>query len=186
MAPVITRLLLTLSLFVAAAVVYVVLLVTMFEMMRFRRSDEIVFGIANLITGALFAGGWVLIWLQEVRWTRLRISLTFAALVASIVPSLLLVVIGMLIDEFDGGLVVFLSGLTWLTLWLFGTSLAWMELPSERRRRHATLGLETVPCPSCGYNLAGLKETKCPECGASYTIDSLFAALREKEQPLRF
>jgi DNA-directed RNA polymerase subunit RPC12/RpoP len=30
-----------------------------------------------------------------------------------------------------------------------------------------------IACPSCGYNLRGLKEAKCPECGAEFTLDQL-------------
>lgn len=32
---------------------------------------------------------------------------------------------------------------------------------------------EDVPCPSCGYNLRGLREARCPECGSSFTIEQL-------------
>src|SRR5438552_13839611 len=32
---------------------------------------------------------------------------------------------------------------------------------------------ENVPCPSCGYNLRGLREARCPECGSSFTIEQL-------------
>lgn len=183
MAPVITRLLLTLSLFVAAPLMYVVIMLTAFDILAISE-DEIIFAIANLLTGGFIVLGWILILMHEIRWNPWRIGMTVGVGIASVLIATSFALIAILTVRGDESLYIFLSGLIWLVLWLFGTSLAWMELPNERRKRYAVMGLEKVPCPSCGYNLSGLKETKCPECGASFTIDSLFAAVQEQARPL--
>lgn len=183
MAPVITRLLLTLSLFVAAPLLYTVIIVIAFELMRYR-DDTNVFVVANLLVAGFFALAWILIWMHEVRWTPLRIGLTLGAGAASVLVAVVFAVVGSIAAGHDEGLYVFLGGMLWLVLWLFGTSLAWMELPAERRKRYEALGVTNLPCPSCGYNLAGLNQSKCPECGASFTLDSLYAALKEQAEPI--
>lgn len=184
MAPIITRLLLTLSLFVAAPLSYILIIVMMFQAVGYYQNDEFVFAIANLVVGCMFAGIWLLIWFREVRWTAWRMGLTVGVAIGSILLTLIMVGVMLLVMRGDEELASLLAGMIWLVLWLFGTSLAWMELPHERRKRYAAMGLEKVPCPSCGYNLSGLKETKCPECGASYTVDSLLAAIQEQARPL--
>ena len=34
-------------------------------------------------------------------------------------------------------------------------------------------GRRTVPCPSCGYDLSGLRSQKCPECGERITLQTV-------------
>ena len=42
---------------------------------------------------------------------------------------------------------------------------------------------EDVPCPSCGYNLRGLREARCPECGSSFTIEQLVGLTKQCTGP---
>jgi hypothetical protein len=35
------------------------------------------------------------------------------------------------------------------------------------------LARRDVPCPSCGYNLRGLRTGACPECGFGFDVESL-------------
>jgi hypothetical protein len=61
-------------------------------------------------------------------------------------------------------------------VWVVATAWIWRETDEEHRRRIAAAGGPTVVCPSCGYDLRGLKATRCPECGTECTLDELFAA----------
>ena len=65
---------------------------------------------------------------------------------------------------------------------LVGSALVWRETVAERRARLANHGVRAVACPSCGYNLTGLKSTTCPECGAAYTVDQLVAEIIESQR----
>jgi hypothetical protein len=76
--------------------------------------------------------------------------------------------------RFDG---VLLAGMAWLVVWLTSVTLIWRETAAERRARLRALGIGTVHCPDCGYNMTGLKQARCPECGAEFTVDELFASL---------
>ena len=60
-------------------------------------------------------------------------------------------------------------------LWLAGTAWLW-----RNRHPHALvdplsgIGVEDVArCPTCGYNLRGLREVRCPECGWASTVDDI-------------
>ena len=74
-------------------------------------------------------------------------------------------------------------------VWLGGTPFAWRETMAERGERLRTGGVaegrDAVRCPTCGYNMAGLREARCPECGAAYTIDQLVAAVVEGRDGVR-
>lgn len=83
-------------------------------------------------------------------------------------------------DAVELGLVM--GGLVWIVLWLFGTAIAWRETAGERRQRLEAMGVSALPCPSCAYNLSGLRESRCPECGAAYTLDQLYAAVDEQRR----
>jgi len=182
MAPTITRLVLSLALIVAAPVVYTITFVMWMELVH-RHDEEMGLLMADLIVGPAFALGWLAIWFFEIRWTAMRAGLTVVAFAASAVAS---VVFGtMMIVLFRGEELGFLfGGMLFVVLWLFSTALVWMELPGERRRRLASVGAAEVACPTCGYNLKGLKTTACPECGASFTIDQLFASHLERRKKL--
>ncbi len=51
--------------------------------------------------------------------------------------------------------------------------LALFILLSRSSSRARIVTGDDVPCPSCGYNLRGLREARCPECGSSFTIEQL-------------
>ena len=119
---------------------------------------------------------WVMLWRGMVRWTRARVTRTFAISVLSLViggavSGVCLAVAPWLPVQ----LVILIGGGTVPIAWVLGTVFAWRETPAERAERLAKLG-STVLCPLCGYNLAGLRECRCPECGGSFTLDHLAAA----------
>ena len=182
MAPTITRLVLSLALIVAAPVFYTVIFIVWLEATS-HRNDEIALMISNVVVGLSFAVGWTVIWLGEVRWGALRITLTGAVVFGScILAAVIGFVIATMVREEELG--ILFGGMLWVVFWLFGTALVWMELPAERRRRLASVGAAEVACPTCGYNLKGLKTTGCPECGSSFTIDQLFASHVERRKKL--
>jgi rubrerythrin len=74
--------------------------------------------------------------------------------------------------------------MTWATIWLIGTAIIWRETAKERGERLRHMGIHTLTCPNCGYNLTGLREAKCPECGAAYTLDQLYASIAESHAEL--
>ena len=61
-------------------------------------------------------------------------------------------------------------------VWVLATAWIWRESDEEERRRIAAAGGPAVMCPSCGYDLRGLKATRCPGCGTEHTLDELFAS----------
>ena len=184
MAPTITRLICSLALLVSAPMVFFLVMLIGFEVLQlgYSRGEQIVVG-SYVISGSFLAGGWVLIWLREIRWTDRRRLGTAGVLIGSVlVAALLSFGFAMVVGEDEAA--YYLSGPLWAPLWLFGTALAWRETKAERAERLSAMGLAALPCPSCGYNLAGLRESKCPECGASYTLDQLLAAVQEKARPV--
>jgi DNA-directed RNA polymerase subunit RPC12/RpoP len=64
--------------------------------------------------------------------------------------------------------------------WLVGTTLAWRETASERAQRIQGTSGDALACPTCGYNLTGLRGTRCPECGTDFTLQELLSATRER------
>jgi hypothetical protein len=67
-------------------------------------------------------------------------------------------------------------------LWVVATIFIWRETPAERAARVDRSGAGGVVCPTCGYNLTGLKGTRCPECGSEFTLDQLLADQPAKAQ----
>ena len=139
---------------------------------------------AGLITSALFASAWVLIWHGAVQWSSRRIARTFILIPLCVLPAWIMsgVVIGFARHADEIGW--FIAYLVWITAWIIGTALIWQENAKERGERLRRLGIHAVACPDCGYNLTGLKEAKCPECGAVYTLDQLYASIAEQRAEL--
>ena len=50
------------------------------------------------------------------------------------------------------------------------------SLPGHAVATKHQLGIDAIACPTCGYNLTGLREARCPECGSQFTLDQLYAA----------
>ena len=61
-------------------------------------------------------------------------------------------------------------------IWQVGTIVIWRETDAERGERLSKQGAGALACPTCGYNMSGLKGTRCPECGSEFTLDALLAA----------
>ena len=70
---------------------------------------------------------------------------------------------------------IILGGMIWALTWIAATALIWREIKAERLARLRQIG--AIACPTCGYNLTGLREAKCPECGSQFTLDQLYASL---------
>jgi len=182
LAPTITRLVLSLALMVAAPVFYTIIFVTWLEATS-HRDDEVALLVADVVVGLGFALGWMAIWFFEVRWTALRATLTVVVFGGSVLASVVtgLILAAVMREEELG---ILFGGMLFAVFWLTGTGLAWIELPGERRRRLASVGMSEVVCPKCGYNMRGRKQTACPECGSAFTLDALFAAQIEQRGAL--
>ena len=80
------------------------------------------------------------------------------------------------VESYADEIAIVVGGMAWAATWLGSTALIWRETSAERRDRLARLGIGAIGCPTCGYNLTGLREARCPECGSQYTLDQLYAA----------
>lgn len=181
MAPTVTRLILSFALLVATPTLFFVALFFCFEVANMYYNDGGVFLIATIGSIAFLGLGWWLIWKGEVKWTGRRTTATLVAAFGS------LVVAGVVGGGFAAAsreeeLGLTIGGLVWIVLYLFGTALAWRETKAERQQRLEAMGVSALPCPSCAYNLSGLRESRCPECGASFTLDQLYAAVDEQRR----
>lgn len=127
---------------------------------------------------------WTLLWRSTVNWNRERVVGT------------LLVTIGALLCGAVGGSFIFefarppipvailIGGGIVPIVWVLGTVIVWKESSQERLERLKTYGTDAVCCPTCGYNMTGLREARCPECGGQFTVDELLTAQHEREQEL--
>lgn len=183
MAPTVTRLILSFALLVATPTLFFVSVFFLHEVANwsYRRSEEIVL-ISTLIGLATMAIGWVLIWRPEVKWNSARTTGTFVVGIGGLLLSFF-IGWGFTSVSREGELGIITGGLVWFVLWLFGTAIVWRETKAERSQRLAAMGISALPCPSCGYNLSGLRESRCPECGAQFTLDQLFGAIDEQRRP---
>jgi hypothetical protein len=141
--------------------------------MRPQETANICAGIVAWIFVALY---WMLLWRQAVVWSGRRAGQTVTLLLAAMVAGL---VIGAVVWPIDRYIGTFVGSVCAPLLWVVGTIFAWRETPEESARRLAAVtGARGsgIVCPSCSYNLTGLREARCPECGTQYTLDELFAA----------
>lgn len=122
---------------------------------------------------------WLWIWKPVVRWSKSRIMLTVAAWVlAAAVSAGFGVMLGRFMREVFPPACA--AGALTQLLWVLATIVIWRETNAERAERVRSVGAATVACPACGYNLTGLRETRCPECGASFPLEDLIAAQRDR------
>lgn len=190
MAPTVTRLILSFALVIATPTLLFIVMFLGYEvledMLGFRGLDDDIFFICSSLGCVVFFGlGWWLVWRGEVRWTSGRSGKTWAVLCISFLISMCVAIGSALAVPYEGELIgSILGGLVWIVLWLFGTAWAWRETSAERAGRLAAMGVEALPCPSCSYNLSGLRESKCPECGAAFILDQLYAAVDEQRRPM--
>ena len=145
------------------------------------RDDEVAIVTSEGLTAAYLLAGWILIWAWTIRWSPTRIALTSVSPLIAAMPAMVVgVMVGLAVRHSDAvWLGTFIGGIVWAPIWLAVTTLIWRETHAERAERLKRVGINAIACPSCGYNLTGLRESVCPECGAAYTLDQLFAALAD-------
>ncbi len=119
----------------------------------------------GVIATLIIVSAWAIIWRKSIPWTGRRAALSAFAFVGS---WLAMTGVGYLLKQIIRGeeMDMFLP-LLGVACALSGVLLAWRETAPERRAR---LSARAVPCPACGYNLAGIKESHCPECGTEFTL----------------
>jgi hypothetical protein len=128
---------------------------------------------AGVKAGLFVVAYWVMLWGKLVRWTAFRIAVTLALLPVCAIGAMIV----FLRSDFYVPSVaasIISVGAACLT-WLIGTTLIWRETTRERAERVRATARGAVVCPTCGYNLTGLREARCPECGSSFTLDELMA-----------
>ena len=172
MSQLISRILLTILLFPSATLV----LIVSFLLAEPQMDNDTAIRLCGVITCAYMAGYWVLLWRRAVVWTpeRMRATLSYAA-VAVVAGA----VVGFVIDwvqPYADEVALVLACLTATLLWIIATIFVWRETPAERAARLSRAGADALVCPSCGYNLTGLREARCPECGATFTLNELLSA----------
>lgn len=189
MAPTVTRLILSFALVIATPTLFFIMLFLGMELfdswVNSPLDDTVIFGVITFFCVGMFGIGWILIWMGEVKWNPKRGMWTAVVLACGLFGWAIITAVFAATMPYEGveiGLVF--GGLVWIVWWLFGTALAWRETSTERAGRLAAMGVEALPCPSCSYNLSGLRESKCPECGAAFTLDQLYAAVDEQRRPM--
>jgi hypothetical protein len=187
MSRLIATILLAILMFPLAAVFYVVVYVTHEQFWRWSSlpyrwggySYEIraIYGFAStgLLTWAFIAVYWWILWRKQVQWTPKRRLGTVGWVVGAVLLGTFAgAAAGTVLNKQFGA---FIGSVTAPLLWVFGTVLAWRESPAEHAERIASLGgADALTCPTCGYNLTGLRGTRCPECGNEFTLDQLLAS----------
>jgi len=136
-------------------------------------NEQFAFLISGLTTWAFIAIYWILLWRHSVHWTKFRVVATTLAVPGAIAVA---VIIDTTLRTLNDELAMFVSNLTAIFLWLTATIFIWTETTRERRERIGANRPDVVTCPTCGYNLTGLRQPTCPECGDTFTLDELFAA----------
>ena len=177
MSRLIASILLSVLLFPVAAVVY---LITFFVLVESRglvgRREVLGYVIAGVLTWAFVAWYWVFVWRKTVKWNPRRIARTLYAALAAAGGGLMAgIVTGSLAEDFG----FFIGTVVPPLLWLAATVLAWRETDAERATRLGAVGRDGgggIPCPTCGYDMTGLRSTRCPECGTEFTLDELIAS----------
>ena len=131
---------------------------------------------ANVVSAAVFAVLWVLLWRGGVIWTSARRRRTWLSAVGAVVPAVLLYAIVTAVSRTEQmGQIA--AGGCWLTAWVASTVIIWRETAEERLKRLSIRQKATLPCPKCGHNMTGLHESRCPGCATQFTLDELFASL---------
>jgi hypothetical protein len=182
MSQLIARILLSIFVFPLAAILYTVIVVIAMDQLRgnyrFDR-DLYAFLTAGICTCAFIGGYWLLLWHKSVNWIQGRAMGTFGAAVASAIVA---TVVGVMVSGVDRGFGVFVGTVIAPLLWLVATVFIWRESAQERAARLSHAGKDSIVCPTCGYNLTGLKESRCPECGTQFTLDQLLASQPSRTQ----
>jgi hypothetical protein len=185
MSRLVSRLLLTVLMLPLGSMVYLVALVYYIRSTRYyysysgfsMRSSEMAHVCAGLVAWMFVAVYWLLLWRQTVVWTQRRVWQTGWLVLGAILAGM---IIAALVWPLERTIGAFVGSACAPLLWVVGTIFAWRETPAESAQRLGAVARRTggggIVCPSCGYNLTGLREARCPECGTQYTLDELFAA----------
>lgn len=131
---------------------------------------------ATFATCIYMMGYWLLLWHGVVSWSTDRVYRTTMMTIAAMVCGLAM---GMAIAKvlpYERGIGACGGALTAVVLWIILTILAWRETPAERAARMSRADADALVCPTCGYNLTGLREPRCPECGTQFTLNELYAS----------
>ena len=135
---------------------------------------------SGLIAWAFLATWWFLLWRKSVQWNGRRIGLTaISALLAAATGFLIATLLNNQSSHEFGD---FIGSASTPLLWIVATIFVWRETAAERAARIDNTGRDAVICPTCGYNLTGLKEPRCPECGTQFTLDQLLASQPSRAQ----
>jgi hypothetical protein len=169
MSHLIARLLLSMLVFPLGGLIYTIGVVVCFSRVGYDNAPWI---IAGTVCWAFVAAYWILLWRASVRWEG-RVGTTLAA---AIICGIVGAVIGAACNVVERGFGAFAGTTSTILLWLVATCFLWRETPIERAARLGASGRDSVVCPTCGYNLTGLKEPRCPECGSQFTLDQLLAS----------
>lgn len=169
MSHLIARLLLSMLVFPIGGLVYTIAIV-FYDHANGWGADAWIF--AGAVTWAFIAAYWVLLWRSSVRWEG-RIGTTVAA---AILCGIIGAILGAIANTIERDFGAFVGTVSAILFWLVATCFLWRESPTERAARLGASGRDSVVCPTCGYNLTGLKEPRCPECGSQFTLDQLLAS----------
>lgn len=184
MSRLIAQIMLAILLLPLAALVYAITFIVFYEMQRgvyYPSRDEAAMMAAGIVAWAFIACYWILLWRQSVAWTGTRVSRTALCFGAALLGGVTIgAMLGAVTDQED--VAMFFGSAASPLLWVVATILVWRETDAERAARVSKAGLDQLLCPTCGYNLTGLKGTRCPECGSEFTLDALLAAQPARRQ----
>ena len=175
----VTRLILSMSLVLLAAALYMPVYLIAMEGFNIRDDTRALWS-TNLVCGGLLVVGWILVWRPEVRWTPARIFLTPISWIIAAIPAGVVAAFILIAEPYYDEMAAVFAAMIWAPCWIGLTALVWRETKTERRRSLKMQGLSALVCPTCGYNLMGLGESKCPECGSRFTLDQLYAAQKRE------
>lgn len=180
MSALLARIMLVIFMLPAASVLYTVYVVTQRDsrwlrnLVGYSSNMRLLYITAGLITWAFVAVYWWLIWRKQIRWTATRTTASFVVTLIAIAVGVLVFWLIRLTLRYDREFSSWAGSVVAPIAWLIGTTLAWRETAAERAERVGSGS--SLACPTCGYNLTGLKGTRCPECGNEFTLDELLAS----------
>src|SRR3954464_14661369 len=152
MSRLIARILLAISIWPLAALVYMMTFVVFTEGMRgsYYGPDRATrgFAVAGCVTWMFVGAYWILLWRKSMGGTAARRGITILALFAATIAAGLVggTMGGLVSPEFGW----FIGSVTAPLLWLVSTVLIWRESAEERAARLANSGRESIVCPTCG------------------------------------
>jgi DNA-directed RNA polymerase subunit RPC12/RpoP len=148
--------------------------------------------VTALAVGAIFslttfAIVWTWLWKDDVLWTKRRIGRTAWWAGLSLLTSTMVAFLftSMMPRFYEEIFFCVAAGLCYM-MWIVSSILCWRETKAERGSCISRLSGKGpgVPCPTCGYDMTGLREAKCPECGSAFTLDQLYLAWRPEHEAL--